>query len=51
MINSRGIRKAGHVARMGEKRGVYRYLVGTPEGKRSLGRPRLRWEDNIKMDL
>ena len=37
--------------RMGERRGVYRVLVGKPEGKRSLGRPRRRWEDNIKMDL
>jgi hypothetical protein len=36
---------------MGERRGVYRILVGRPEGKRSLGRPRRRWEDNIKMDL
>jgi len=36
---------------MGEKRGIYRVLVGKPEGKRQLGRPRLRWEDNIKMDL
>jgi hypothetical protein len=51
MINSRRIRRAEHVARMGEKRGVYRYLVGKPEGKRPLGRPRLRREDNIKMDL
>jgi hypothetical protein len=41
----------GHVARMGERRGVYRVLVGKLEGKRSLGRPRRRWEDNIKMDL
>ena len=41
----------GHVARMGERRGVYRVLVGKPEGKRALGRPRCRWEDNIKMDL
>jgi len=41
----------GHVARMGEKRGVYRVLVGKPEGKTTLGRPRSRWEDNIKMDL
>ena len=41
----------GHVARMGEGRGVYRVLVGKPEGKRPLGRPRRRWEDNIKMDL
>ena len=40
-----------HVARMGEKRGVYRVLVGKPEGKRPLERPRRRWEDNIKMDL
>ena len=44
-------RWAGHVARMGEERGVHRILVGKPEGKRPLGRPRLRWEDNIKMDL
>jgi len=41
----------GHVARVGEGRGVYRLLVGRPEGKRPLGRPRRRWEDNIKMDL
>ena len=40
-----------NVARMGERRGVYRVLVGKPTGKRSLGRPRRRWEDNIKMDL
>ena len=39
------------MARMGERRGVYRVLVGKPEGKRPLGRPRRRWEDNIKMDL
>ena len=45
------MRWAGHVARMGEKRGVYRVLVRKPEGKRPLGRPRRRWEDNIKMDL
>ena len=45
------MRWAGHVARMGERRGVYRVLVGKPEGKRPLGRPRRRWEDNIKMDL
>ena len=44
-------RWAGHVAYMGERRGVYRVLVGKPEGKRPLGRPRLRREDNIKMDL
>ena len=42
---------AGHVARMGEDRGVQRVLVGKPEGKRPLGRPRRRWEDTIKMDL
>ena len=41
----------GHVARMGEGRGVYRVLVGKPEGKRSLGRPRRRCVDNIRMDL
>ena len=40
-----------HVARMEERKGVYGVLVGNPEGKRPLGRPRLRWEDNIKMDL
>jgi hypothetical protein len=51
MIKSIRMRWAGHVARMGEKRGVYRVLVGKPEGKRLLGRPRRRWEDNIKMDL
>ena len=42
---------AGHVERMGEGRGVYRVLVGKPEGKRSIGRPRHMWEDNIKTDL
>jgi len=42
---------AGHVACMEERRGVYRVLVGKPEGKRPLGRPRRRWEDNIKRDL
>jgi len=41
---------AGHVARMGKRRGVYKVLVGKPEGKRPLGRPRRKWEDNIKMD-
>jgi len=45
------MRWAGHVARMVERRGVYRVLVGKPEGKRRLGRPRRRWEDNIKMEL
>ncbi|KAJ4435309.1 hypothetical protein ANN_17919 [Periplaneta americana] len=50
-IKSRRLRWAGHVARMGESRNAYRLLVGRPEGKRPLGRPRRRWEDNIKMDL
>jgi hypothetical protein len=45
------MRWAGHVARTGEGRGVYRVLVRRPEGKRPLGRPRCRWEDNIKMNL
>ena len=45
------MRWAGHVARMEEGRGVHKVLVGNPEGKRPLGRPRRRWEDNIKMDL
>jgi len=45
------MRWARHVARMWEWRGVYRVLVGKPKGKRPLGRPRHRWEDNIKMDL
>ena len=51
MIKSRRMRWAGHVVHMGEKRGVYRVLMGKPEGKKPLGRPRRRWEDNIKMDL
>jgi hypothetical protein len=51
VIKSRRIRWAGHVARMGKGRGVYRILVGRPEGKRPLGRPRRRWEDKIKMGL
>jgi len=51
VIKSRRMRWAGHVARMGERRGVYRVLVGKPEGKSPAGRPRHRWEDNIKMDL
>jgi len=50
MIKSR-MRWAGHVAPMGQRRGIYRVLVGKPEGKRPFGRPRRRWEDNIKMDL
>jgi hypothetical protein len=51
VIKSRRLRWAGHVARMGERRGAYRALVGKPEGRRPLGRVRRRWEDNIKMDL
>jgi len=51
VIKWRKIRWAGHVACMGERRDVYRVLVGKPEGKRPLGRPRCRWEDNVKMDL
>jgi transcription termination factor 2 len=51
VIKSRRMKWAGHVARMGEGRGVYRVLIGRPEGKRQLGRPRRRWKDNIKMDL
>jgi hypothetical protein len=49
MIKSRRMRWAGHVARMGEKRNAYRILVGKPEGKSPLGRPRRKWVDNIKM--
>jgi hypothetical protein len=51
VIKSRRIMWAVHVARTGEGRGAYRILVGRPEGRRPLGRPRRRWEDNIKMDL
>ena len=51
VVKSRRMRWAGHVARMGEDRGVHRVFMGKPEGKRSLRRPRRRWEDNIKMDL
>jgi hypothetical protein len=50
-IKSRRMRWAGHVARMGEERNVYRGLMGKPEGKRPLGRPRRRWEDGIRMAL
>jgi hypothetical protein len=50
-IKSRIMRWAGHVARMGEERKVYKVLVGKPEGNRSLVRPRRRWEDGIRMDL
>jgi hypothetical protein len=51
VVKSRIMRWAGHLARMGEGRGVHRVLVGKPEGRRTLGRPRLRWEDNIKRYL
>ena len=51
VIKSRRMRWAGHVARMEERRGVHKVLVGKRDGKRPLGRPRRRWEDNIKMDL
>ena len=51
VVKSRRMRWAGHVARMGEEREVHRVLVGKPEGKSPLERPRRRWEDNIKMDL
>ena len=51
VIKSRRMRWAGHVARMGEERRVYMVLLGKPEGKRPLGRPRRRWVDNIRMDL
>jgi hypothetical protein len=51
MIKSRRMRLPGHVARMGEEMNAYRILVEKPVGKRPLGRPRLRWVDNIKMDL
>jgi hypothetical protein len=51
VVKSRRMRWAWHVERMGEERGVHRVLVGKPEAKRPLGRPRRRWEDNIKIDL
>jgi hypothetical protein len=51
IIMSRRMRWVGHVARIGKKRNAYRFLVGKPEGKRLLGRPRRRWVDNIRMDL
>ena len=51
VIKSRRMRWVGHVARMAEEMGLYRFLVGKPEGKRPLGRPRRRWVDNIRMDL
>jgi hypothetical protein len=51
VMKARRMRWAGHVARMGEVSGAYNILVGRPEGRRPLGRPRQRWEDNIKMDI
>jgi len=51
VIKSRRMRWAEHVSRMGEERGAYRVFLGKPEGKRTLGRPRCRWVDNIRMDL
>jgi len=51
VIKSRRMRYAGYVARIGEERGVYRVLVGKPEGRRPLGRPRRRWVNNIRTDL
>jgi hypothetical protein len=51
IIKSKRMRWSGHVARMGEKRNAYRLLVGKPEGKRPLGRPRHRWVDNIRVDF
>ena len=51
VIKSRRMRWAGHVVHMGERRSLYRVLVGKPEEKRPLGRPRQRWEDNVRMDL
>jgi len=51
VIKWRRMKWVGHVARMGEERGVYRVLVGIPEGRRPMGRPRCRWVDNIRMDL
>jgi hypothetical protein len=51
MIKSRRVRWAGHVARIGKGRGVYRVLMGKPEVRRTLGRHRRRWEDNIRLDL
>jgi hypothetical protein len=50
-VKARKMRRAGHVTRMGEKKNAYRLLVGKPEGRRPLGRPRRRWLDSIRMDL
>jgi hypothetical protein len=51
VIKSRRIKLVGHVGRMGEGRGVYRVLMRKPDGKRTIGRPRCRWENSIKMDI
>jgi hypothetical protein len=51
VIKSRKMRWVGHVVHIGERRGIYRVLVGKPAGMRPFGRPRHRWEDNIKMDI
>jgi hypothetical protein len=51
LLKSRRMRRAGHVARMDDKRNAYRLLAGKPDGKRPLGRPRRRWVNNIRMDL
>jgi len=51
VIKTRRMRWVGNVALMGDRKGLYKVLVGKPEGKRPLGRPRLRWEDKSKMDL
>jgi len=51
MCEGTGMRRAGHVARMDEEKGVYRVLLGKPEGRRPLGRPRRRWVDNIRTNL
>jgi hypothetical protein len=51
VIKSRRMRWAGHVVHTGDRRGAYRFLVRIPQGNRRLGRPRRRWEDNIKMNL
>jgi len=49
VVKSRRMRLTGHVLRMGERKGAYRILVGEPEGKRPLGRPKRRWQDNVKI--
>ena len=51
IVKSRRLRWAGHVTRMGNERGTWKLLVGKPEGKRQVGRQRMRWENNIKNDL